>query len=125
MYPHISRGGWGGVSPDLVFFYIYSILYSLNYRVKYGQELMEDFPRLPLTSKQNLFFRLADFGRELIGLHLMRSHSLSKFITKLIRSKDFQVEKVSYSDETVWIDKEKIIYKYTSISSILRHRNPI
>ena len=93
------------VSPEVVFFYIYSILYSLTYRAKFGQELMGNFPRIPLTSKQKLYLRLAHLGGELIDLHLRESPTIYNYITKLVSSKDFQVEKVSYSDETVWIDK--------------------
>jgi len=37
----------------------------------------------------------------------MESPKLNNHITTLIGSGDFQVEKVSYSDEIVWIDKAK------------------
>jgi len=50
---------------------------------------------------------LAHFGSELIALHLMESPKLDDHLTTLVGSGDFQVEKVSYSDETVWIDKAK------------------
>ena len=32
---------------------------------------------------------------------------LKNYLTMIVGSSDFQVEKVSYSDETVWIDKAK------------------
>ena len=37
----------------------------------------------------------------------MESSKLDDHITSLVGTGDFQVEKVSYSDETVWIDKAK------------------
>ena len=37
----------------------------------------------------------------------MESSKLNDHITSLVGTGDFQVEKVSYSDETVWIDKAK------------------
>ncbi len=66
-----------------------------------------DFPRLPLTGRLELFAGLARLGGELVSLHLMESPLLDDHITTVIGSGDFQVEQVSYSDETVWIDKAK------------------
>ena len=50
---------------------------------------------------------LCEFGSELVSLHLMESHKLDDYLTSPIGNGDFQVEKVSYSDEIVWIDKAK------------------
>ena len=42
-----------------------------------------------------------------MSLHILDSRNLDDHITTLVGSDDFQTEKVSYSDETVWIDKAK------------------
>lgn len=87
--------------------YVYSILHSPNYRSRYREFLKTDFPRIPLISSQDLFSSLSQLGSDLISLHLIESPMLNDYITALVGSVDFQVEKVSYSDETVWIDKAK------------------
>ena len=95
------------ITPEEVFFYIYSILYSPTYRGRFGQELMGDFPHIPLTRSLELFRNLARLGGDLATFHLMESSKLEDYITTIVNSGDFQVEKISYSDETVWIDKAK------------------
>ena len=55
-----------------------------------------------------LFRELAGHGGNLVSLHLLEFPKLLDHITTLVGSADFQVEKVSYSDETVWIDKAKM-----------------
>ena len=93
------------VSVTDVFQYVYTLLHSPVYRSRYGRELRKDFPRLPLTSNLDLFRTLAKLGRELVALHLMESPRLEKIITNWVGSKHPEVEKIAYSDETVWIDK--------------------
>ena len=96
-----------------VFYYIYSVLHSPNYRELYGHELMADFPRIPLTFSLKLFKGLAKLGAELVTLHLMESPKVknpsNKFVgpDDLVGASDPTVEKVSYSDETVWLNKNQ------------------
>jgi len=96
-----------GITPEDIFFYLYAIFYSLNYRIRYAEFLKIDFPRVPLTSSLELFRSLAKLGGILVALHLLESPKLNDHLTTLIGSGKFLVEKVSYSEETVWIDKAK------------------
>lgn len=52
-----------------------------------------------------MFRELANLGGELVGLHLMESPRLEKHLTKFVGGRKSEVEKVSWSDNTVWIDK--------------------
>ena len=94
-----------GLEPEDVVHYIYAVLHSPGYRTRYAEFLKIDFPRLPLTSSLDLFRALAKLGGELVALHLMESPKLDKHITKWIGGKNPEVEKLTYSDETVWTDK--------------------
>ncbi|HVB33945.1 MAG TPA: type ISP restriction/modification enzyme [Patescibacteria group bacterium] len=60
------------LSPDDIFAYIYAILYSQTFRIRYADFLRRDFPRIPLTGKLALFRQLAALGHDLIDLHLLR-----------------------------------------------------
>jgi predicted helicase len=58
-------------TPEHIFSYIYSILHSPQYRDNFGPQLMGDFPHIPVTERQTLFYDLAQLGDELVALHLM------------------------------------------------------
>jgi len=64
-----------------------------------------DFPRLPLTSSLGVFRELARLGGELVALHLLESPKLDRPITEFIGGRNPEVEKVSWSKNTVWLDK--------------------
>jgi len=50
-------------------------------------------------------FELTELGEELVALHLFESPTPGTYTATTTGTGDFQVEKVSYSDETVWLDK--------------------
>ena len=87
--------------------WIYAVLHSGEYRRRYFELLQYDFPRVPLRGVPTLIRRLSRLGSELVSLHLMESNQLDDLITTLVGPGDFRIEKVSYSDETVWIDKAR------------------
>ena len=63
-----------------IFNYIYAILYSDIYRKKYNEFLKIDFPKIPFTKDTKLFYRVAELGKELVDLHLLKSPKLEKSI---------------------------------------------
>jgi predicted helicase len=73
-------------TPEAIFYYIYAILHSPTYRTCYAEFLKIDFPRVPLTSNNELFHQLATYGEELVSLHLMKSLQLDNFITKFVEN---------------------------------------
>ncbi len=95
------------LKPEDVLNYVYATFHSLSYRIRYAEFLRIDFPRLPLTTSLHLFGNLARLGGELVSLHLMESPKLDSHITTFVGGKQPEVEKVSYYDEIVWIDKAK------------------
>ncbi len=60
-------------TPENIFYYIYAVFHSPKYRERYSQFLKIDFPRLPLTSNNELFNQLVTKGETLVNLHLMRN----------------------------------------------------
>jgi predicted helicase len=93
-------------TPETWFAYIYAVLYSPEYRRRYGNALQDSYPRIPVASDRGLFRALARFGGELVAFHLMESPKLDQHITKWLgKTPSGEVDKVTYSDKTVWIDK--------------------
>jgi predicted helicase len=96
-------------APTAVFNYTYGVFHSPSYRSRYSEFLKNDFPHLPLTTNPELFLALARIGGELATLHLMESPKLDKHITKWVGDKNPEVEKVAWSEDTVWVDKDQSI----------------
>ena len=81
------------------------MFHSLGYRNRYAEFLKTDFPRLPLTRDLELFRALARFGGELVALHLLESPKLDQSTTEFIGGRGPEVEKASWSKNSVWLDK--------------------
>lgn len=110
---HLQQSGRhglpAGLSPEDVFHYAYAVLHSPSYRSRYVEFLKIDFPRLPLTGSLELFRTLTKLGGELSALHLLESPKVDKHITEFIGSRNPEVEKASWSNHTVWVDKAQSI----------------
>ncbi len=100
-----SYGMPAGLTPEDIFHYAYAVLYSPGYRSRYAEFLKVDFPRLPLTASLELFRSLVRLGGELTALHLLESRKLAQPITEFIGGRNSEVEKVSWSKNTIWLDK--------------------
>lgn len=57
--------------PDDIFAYIYALLYAPGYRLRYADFLKIDFPRVPLSTRVDLFRSLCMLGRALSRSHLL------------------------------------------------------
>ena len=90
-----------------IFHFFYSILWAPSYRKRYGAEFCQDYPSLPLPNNLKLFRKLSQLGGQLVSVHLIEKLLLDQSMASPIRSGDFLVEKVSYSDESIWINKAK------------------
>ncbi|OBQ32395.1 MAG: hypothetical protein AN487_22445, partial [Anabaena sp. CRKS33] len=77
--------------PETIFYYIYAIFHSPTYRSRYAEFLKIDFPRVPLTSNNELFCQLAEYGEELVALHLMKSPKLNNLITQYTENGGSQI----------------------------------
>ena len=96
-------------TPEAIFYYIYAIFHSPTYRQRYAEFLKIDFPRVPLTSNDQLFKDLGAKGEELVALHLMKSKKLNKLITKMSGNGDNTVTEVTYksTEQRVYINKDR------------------
>jgi hypothetical protein len=119
-----------GLTPEDIFHYIYTVFHSPAYRTRYAELLKIDFPRLPLTSSMELIRDLARLGGELVALHLVEApmqQAISARYEKSAKGWRYDVakgnrlpvaltfkgpaepvvEKVSWSRDTVWLDKKQ------------------
>ena len=93
-------------SPEDIFDYIYGVLHSSDYRVKFKEFLKVDFPRIPYPKDAAEFARFRDAGRELRMTHLMRDAepTLSETRARFPVAGDNTVDKVEWEDGRVYIN---------------------
>ena len=58
------------VTKEDIFYYVYGLLHSPDYRTTFATDLKKSLPRLPLVEKADGFWAFSKAGRELADLHL-------------------------------------------------------
>lgn len=102
-----DKEGWTG--PEDVLLYLYGLFHSPEYRRRHRNALSKRFPIVLLTSNRSLLRLLTQLGGELASLHLLESPKLSRSITEFVGNRDIAVEKVSWSQNSVWLDKDQTV----------------
>lgn len=92
-----------------IFYYVYGILHSPEYRTKYAADLKKSLPRIPLVDKVEDFKAFSKAGRDLADLHL--NYETIKPYDKVkvsgIESGNFHVDKMRFPKKD---QKGTIIY---------------
>ncbi|UVS88299.1 damage-inducible protein (plasmid) [Burkholderia glumae] len=109
------------ISKDDIFFYVYGILHSPEYRQRFAVDLRKQLPRVPLA---NNFRAFSTAGRALSDLHL-RYESIEPFAltedTKrlVMEPADFRVVKMTFGKSDGKPDKSVIVYnEYLTLRDI-------
>jgi hypothetical protein len=101
---------WPQFQPEQLFYYVYAILHSNQYRERFAQYLRMDFPRIPFTADFELFSQLAGYGKELADIHLLRGPLLNPPLARYQGSgSNDMVEFIQYDEDngTVHINPDK------------------
>lgn len=67
---HFSEAYGEKITADDLFYYIYGILHSEDYRERYANNLMKELPRIPRVATYGQFAAFRDAGRRLGELHV-------------------------------------------------------
>jgi predicted helicase len=57
------------IAPDDIFFYVYGVLHSSEYRTLFANDLRKALPRIPKVDSPSVFWQLSSAGRRLSVLH--------------------------------------------------------
>ena len=69
--PHFQAAYPGkSITEDDLFYYIYGILHSEDYRTRYANNLMKELPRIPRVATYEQFMAFVEAGQELARLHV-------------------------------------------------------
>lgn len=115
-----SRYGHKVVKED-IFYYVYGLLHSKDYREQFAADLKKMLPRIPLVDVPNDFWAFSKAGRELAELHLNYESVPAYPDVKVIGedSEKYYVEKLSFGKNGKEVDKSTLIYNsYIRIENI-------
>jgi predicted helicase len=90
--------------PEDILNYIYAVLHCPKYRKTYIEFLKTDFPSVPMTKKEKIFYNYAAIGKRLIELHTMQNVPKDEEIREEFKFKgdigNFLVSKILQPTET-------------------------
>jgi predicted helicase len=89
------------INKDDVFYYVYGLLHSSDYRERYADNLAKELPRIPCVKNASDFWAFSKAGRQLAELHL-NYVTVDKYPLQtvgdemLLTDADYRVEKMRY-----------------------------
>jgi len=108
------------INKEDLFYYIYGILHSEDYRSRFSDNLSKELPRIPRVKKSEDFWKFSESGRKLAALHLNYetvepyavNFSCGALGVNMLKDEDFRVEKMKFAKIIKETDKSKIIYNH-------------
>jgi predicted helicase len=105
------------ISKEGVFYYVYGLLHSSDYRERYADNLSKELPRIPCVKTAKDFWHFSQAGRDLAELHLNYETVACYPVTldtgkqKLaeLDDKDFYVTKMKFAKKG---EKHTVIYNH-------------
>ncbi len=116
---HFSKNYAGEkISKEDVFYYIYGLLHSEDYKQKFADNLAKELPRIPCVKKSADFWHFSKAGRELAELHInyekaspfAANFAGGNLAIEMLKDSDFRVEKMKFAKVGKETDKTKVIY---------------
>ena len=100
------------ISKEDLFYYIYGLLHSEDYRSRYADNLSKELPRIPRVKTYADFKHFSDAGRQLAHYHLNYETIEPYAVTfntplDMLKGEDFYVTKMKYGTGK---DKTTVIY---------------
>ncbi|WP_339471719.1 DEAD/DEAH box helicase [Pseudomonas sp. EL_65y_Pfl1_R83] len=101
------------VSKEDLFYYVYGILHSPDYRERFADNLGKELPRIPAVKKAADFWAFSKAGRNLADLHLnyetVEQYPLTIEAKGTLTDADYRVEKMKFAKKG---DKTTVIYNH-------------
>lgn len=105
------------LSKEDLFYYIYGLLHSEDYKTRYADNLTKELPRIPAVKQAADFWAFSKAGRELAELHINYETQAPYPVTldcgsrKLaeLQDKDFYVTKMKFASKG---DKSTVVYNH-------------
>lgn len=99
------------ISKEDLFYYVYGLLHSPDYRERYADNLSKELPRIPRVKNATDFWAFSQAGRALADLHLnyetVQPYPLTIEAKGPLTDADYRVEKMKFAKKG---DKTTVIY---------------
>lgn len=63
-------GGSKNITKEMIFYYVYGLLHSPDYRERFAADLKKSLPRIPIVERVEDFMDFSQYGKKLADLHL-------------------------------------------------------
>ncbi|SFA60874.1 DEAD/DEAH box helicase [Metapseudomonas otitidis] len=101
------------ISKEDLFYYVYGILHSPEYRERFADNLSKELPRIPAVKKATDFWAFSKAGRALADLHLnyetVAPYPLTIEAKGTLSNADYRVERMKFAKKG---DKSTVIYNH-------------
>lgn len=110
------------ISKEDIFYYVYGLLHSEEYRIRYADNLSKQLPRIPCVKQAKDFWHFSKAGRELAELHIdyetveqfKVEYKEGSLLMDSLSDTDYRVEKMKFAkhrvDGKLVADKTTVIY---------------
>lgn len=104
------------ITKEDIFYYVYGILHSPEYRTRFASDLKKMLPRIPFTRATSDFWKFSRGGRDLARWHLnyetVEPYPVHEHTSALglDPTKDFLVQKMTFGRKEKQVDKTAITY---------------
>jgi predicted helicase len=106
---------WDNIRKEDIFYYVYGLLHSPDYRDRYADNLAKELPRIPCVKTPEDFWAFSKAGRALAELHL-NYETVAPYPLKIdtgnkqLTDADYRVEKMKYGKKGGEKDLTTLIY---------------
>ncbi|MFJ5694575.1 type ISP restriction/modification enzyme [Arthrobacter sp. NPDC093125] len=113
------RSAYGeDVTKDDIFYYLYGVLHSREYRERFAADLKKMLPRIPQVQGLDKFQAFVDAGKRLSDLHIgyesLEPFAIQEVSTGLAMEQDeyarYAVKKMKYAGKAGSWDKTRVVY---------------
>jgi len=108
------------ISKEDVFYYIYGLLHSEDYKKRYADNLSKELPRIPCVKKASDFWAFSQAGRDLAEMHINYesvepypvNFAGGELFMNQFEDKDYRVEQMKFGKRGKETDKSTVIYNH-------------
>ena len=105
------------ITKEDLFYYIYGLLHSEDYRTRYADNLSKELPRIPAVKKYADFMAFSEAGRKLADLHVnyekVNPYPVQieggRLLLNGFAAADYRVEQMRFSNKK---DKSRVVYNH-------------